>query len=137
MLFTGVVIFVGKVCVCLATTGVSVLIIYYAYDDLSGIMLPMILIFLLSYVIASTFMTVYETAVDTVFLSFLLDEEWNAKKAEEKMSADKPILDIIGKYEDLSKEVAEKEMGSRSKDGADYNAAVPKEQENQNLGVKA
>lgn len=127
MLFTSIVIFVGKVCVCLATTGVSVLIIYYAYDDLSGIMLPMILIFLLSYVIASAFMTVYETAVDTVFLSFLLDEEWNLKNEDGKMYADKALLEIIDKYSDLSKEIAETEGGARAKkdEGADYSAAGP------------
>jgi len=111
MLFTGIVIFVGKVCVCLATTGISVLIIYYAYDDLSGIMLPTIMIFLLSYVIASAFMTVYETAVDTVFLSFLLDEEWNAKNPNTEMFADKALLEIVDKYSDMSKEVAENEGG--------------------------
>merc|ERR1712173_233732 len=125
MLFTGIVIFVGKVCVCLATTGVSVLIIYYAYDDLSGIMMPTIMIFLLSYVIASAFMTVYETAVDTVFLCFLLDEEWNAKSPDANMFADKALLEIVAKYSDMSKEVAENEGGVGKKDeGNDYSAAA-------------
>lgn len=137
MLFTGIVIFVGKVCVCLATTGVSVLIIYYAYDDLSGIMMPTIMIFLLSYVIASAFMTVYETAVDTVFLCFLLDEEWNAKNPDANMFADKALLEIVAKYSDMSKEVAETEGGVRNKDGQDYSAAgPPPDKDNENVGPK-
>jgi len=129
MLFTGIVIFVGKVCVCLATTGISVLIIYYAYDDLSGIMLPTIMIFLLSYVIASAFMTVYETAVDTVFLSFLLDEEWNAKNPNTEMFADKALLEIVDKYSDMSKEVAESEGHGKKEDGGDYSAAAPNDKQ--------
>jgi len=127
MMFTSIVIFVGKVCVTLACTGISVLIMYYVYEDLSGIFLPMVVIFLLSYVIASAFMTVYETAVDTVFLCFLLDEEWNQKtEGGDKMFADKALHDIVAKYEDQSRELAEKEGAGKKKteEGADYSAAA-------------
>lgn len=139
MMFTSIVIFVGKVCICLSATGISIMIIIYAFPEVESIVLPAVVIVVLSFVIGSSFMTVYETAVDTVFLSFLLDEEWNAGKEDAHMFADKPLLDIIGKYEDMSKKVAEKEMGVRTKDGDDYQAAGPADNDAQakDVGVKA
>ena len=37
--------------------------------------LPVVLVFVLSYIVASAFVSVFDTGVDTIFLSFCLDEK--------------------------------------------------------------
>ena len=66
--------------------------------------------FLLSYMVASLFMVVYDTTIDTVFLCFLVDEEVNA--VDGQMLASKGLLKVIGKYEKESQDMASKMQGS-------------------------
>ena len=70
------VVFFGKLCVALLTTGISAMVIMYVWEDrISSTVMPMVVIFILSFVIASLFMTVFETGLDTMFLCFLADKE--------------------------------------------------------------
>merc|ERR1719273_1961710 len=107
---TSVVIFIGKVSVCLASTGTAILILMY-YDPQSSLLLPGAIMLLLTYYLAYAFMTVYETAVDTVFVCFLLDEEWNKENPTAEMFADKGLLEIVEKYAEQSKTLAAEEKG--------------------------
>merc|ERR1712087_1069326 len=47
---------------------------YYS-NNLSSYLFPAIVVFVMSYVIAALFMMVFEVAVETIFLCFLVDEE--------------------------------------------------------------
>ena len=47
---------------------------YYA-NNLSSYLFPAIVIFVMTYIIAALFMMVFEVAVETIFLCFLVDEE--------------------------------------------------------------
>ena len=73
-------------------------------NDVSSPVLTAALVFLLSYMVASIFMVVYETAVDTIFLCFLIDEEQNKSG---QMLASKTLLAIINKYQAKSEVKAE------------------------------
>ena len=68
----------GRMAVSLICTGLSVLVMeyngYYA-RNLSSFLLPAVVIFVVSYVVASQFMMIFEVAVETIFLCFLVDEE--------------------------------------------------------------
>jgi len=105
-IFTGIVILVGKFCVCFFTTGIVLVAYWYLDTDLDGVLLPAAVILIMSWVIGSTFMTVFETAVDTVFICFLIDEKDNKRTGN--MFADKELQEIVTKYQDKSKELAKK-----------------------------
>ena len=68
-------------------------------DNLSSPIFPAVVIFVLSFIIASLFMMVLEVAVDTVFLCFLIDEEvhhtprFASKKLKEIVSDHKQQYD--------------------------------------------
>ncbi|KAH9197259.1 hypothetical protein AeNC1_000741 [Aphanomyces euteiches] len=69
-------VLLGKVIVCASTTAIS----WYLMDDsssLSKVLVPIIIIVLISYAIAHTFMTLYETTINVLLLSFALDESLN------------------------------------------------------------
>jgi len=105
-LFTGIVILVGKLCVCFFTSGIVLVFYWYFENDLDGVLLAAAVIIVMSWVIGSTFMTVFETAVDTVFICFLLDEKHNKKSGN--MFAEKSLQEIVTKYADKSKALSEK-----------------------------
>merc|ERR1719229_1767770 len=64
--------------VSLICTALSVLVMkyngYYS-SNLSSFLFPAVVIFVISYVVAALFMMVFEVAVETIFLCFLVDEE--------------------------------------------------------------
>jgi len=71
--------FLGKVVIALATTGFAGIFLHSHYrDDISSPVLPMVLVFVLAYMVGSLFMSVFEVAMDTVFLCFLIDEKLHA-----------------------------------------------------------
>jgi len=110
-IFTSIVILVGKFCVCFFTTGIVIVVYCYLGKDLDGIFLPAAIILVMSWVIGSTFMTVFETAVDTVFMCFLIDEKHNKKTGS--MFAEKELQEIVTRYEDKSAELAKKSERNR------------------------
>ena len=68
-------IFFGKICVAAITTGIAAMVLMYVYSDsrLSSTVMPIVVSFIIAYVVASLFMEVFETALDTMFLCFLAD----------------------------------------------------------------
>jgi len=71
-----ILLFVGKVFVALSTTAVAAVVLTYAYgDQLSSILLPMVIVFMLSMFIGEIFMLELEVAVDVIFLCFCVDLE--------------------------------------------------------------
>jgi len=68
----------GRLTIAAVTTGLCIIILSessYYKQNLSSVLLPGLMIFLVSYMIGSLFMMVYEVAVDTIFLCYLIDEE--------------------------------------------------------------
>ena len=105
--FSAIVTNLGKIMVPLATTGICALILLNVdpyQDELGSPIIPLIIIFIISLAIAMMFLTVYDTAIDTVFLCFLIDEKHNAKSGQ--MLADPQLRNIVQKYEAQSKELA-------------------------------
>lgn len=68
------VIFFGKICVALLCTGGAGVAIYYIYDDdVFSTVVPMVVIFIVTFVIATLFMDVFSVAMDTMFVCYLAD----------------------------------------------------------------
>jgi hypothetical protein len=71
---------VGQVLIALASAaGVAAALLYMSpYNTtVSSILLPALLVFVLAYFVASLFLSIFDAAVDTIFICFLLDEEHN------------------------------------------------------------
>ncbi|CEO98960.1 Choline transporter-like protein [Plasmodiophora brassicae] len=88
----------GKLLVAFGTAGIAVQIMTNFDPWKSTVSSPYLTVFvvmLLGYVVAAIFMVVYETAIDTIFLCFLLDEEQNKHG---QMLASKGLLEIINRY---------------------------------------
>jgi len=68
----------GRISISALTTGISLAILYsynYYANRISSFIFPALIIFIVSYLISSLFMLVFEVAVDTIFLCFLVDEK--------------------------------------------------------------
>jgi len=103
------IVFVGKLLVALITTGISGVIIYKQYNGtLNSMVLPLVIIFVLSYMVASLFMMTLETTIDTVFLCFLVDEKYN--KQSGNMLASEGLQKVINAHQKKSEEIAARKL---------------------------
>jgi len=90
---------IGKVFISVCATGICGLILFSSSYGNSGsiaISSPaflLVVIFILAWCIASVFMVVYETCVDTIFMCFLIDEDVN--KQTGRYLAGKDLLAMI------------------------------------------
>lgn len=103
-----IIIGIGKIFICVCTTAIFGLVLdHYPYFDnkIQSNVLPLVFIFLISYCIASLYMTVYETTVDTIFLCFMVDLECN--KASGRMLASEGLQQLVGAHSDASKAIAD------------------------------
>ena len=62
-------------------------------STVSSILLPVLLVFVLSYFVAALFLAIFDASVDTIFICFLLDEERNGNLG--RMLASENLQDII------------------------------------------
>jgi len=116
--FSAMVTMLGKVLIPLLTMAVCGAALLYAEpfkSELSSPMLPLVVVFIIAFGVAQMFLTVYDTAIDTIFLCFLLDEKHN--KADGQMLADPDLRAIVQKYEVESKQLADQKQ-RRTKDQA-------------------
>ena len=105
--FSGIVTNLGKIMIPLITTAAcaAILIKIDPYKtDLGSPILPLIIIFIISLAVALIILTVYDTAIDTVFMCFLIDEKHNKNNGQ--MLADPKLREIVQKYENESKNLA-------------------------------
>ncbi|XP_021344233.1 choline transporter-like protein 4 [Mizuhopecten yessoensis] len=58
---------------------------------------PIVIVTIVSYVVASCFFSVYSMAVDTLFLCFLEDLERNDGSVEKPFYMSKDLMNILGK----------------------------------------
>jgi len=112
--FSTIVTTLGKIMIPLLTTALCAAIFVFVEpykSELSSPIYPLIIIFIISLAVALMFLTVYDTAIDTVFMCFLLDEKHN--KTNGKMFADDGLRNIVQKYEQQSKELARSMQGNK------------------------
>lgn len=106
--FSGIVTTLGKIMVPLITTALCALILYQVdpyKTELGSPLLPLFIILIISLAVTQMFLTVYDTAIDTVFMCFLLDERQN-KNSGQPMLADPGLREIVQKYEKESAKLA-------------------------------
>ena len=104
--FSGIVTLLGKIMIPILTTAICVLAILYVdpwKSDISSPVLPCIIIFIIAFAVGTLFITVFDTAIDTVFLCFLIDEKQNIGGT---MLADENLRKIVQKYEKQSSKIA-------------------------------
>jgi len=73
--------FFGRMAIASLTTSICIIIMrtyQYYQDRLSSVIFPCIIIFILSYLISTVFMMIFEVATDTIFLCYLVDEAANS-----------------------------------------------------------
>jgi len=93
---------IGKVTISLTVMGLfgyGFYAIDYLRQYVSNPILPSLLIFVLSYVVASIFMLIFEAVIDTIFFCFLVD----CKNPKGKMLASPGLQKLVGKYSKKSK----------------------------------
>jgi len=107
-LVSAYVVILCKLAISAGTVGICGLVLIYAEPyktDMSSPIFTLICIFIIAYVVASFFMTTYNTAIDTIFLCFIADEQTNGV---ENSFADQNLKDIINKHADKSAKIAGK-----------------------------
>jgi len=107
--FSTIVTTLGKIMIPLFTTGICAFVLMNVdtySDELGSPIAPIVIIAVISFAVASLFLTVYDTAIDTVFMCFLIDER--AHQSNGEMFADEGLKNIVQKYEAQSKELAHK-----------------------------
>ncbi|CAB4037806.1 choline transporter 4 [Paramuricea clavata] len=93
---TDFLLFIGKVTITLAMAVGS----FYWFErdkNLNYFLAPVIIITVATYVIATAFFSVYEMAIDTLFLCFLEDLERNDGSEEKPYYMSKKLKKILGK----------------------------------------
>lgn len=107
---------IGKVVVTLFCGGFVGLIITNAEPyktDVSSAVFPVLITMFLAYLVASLFMVVYDTTIDTIFLCFLVDEEVNKEKGQ--MRARPSLVKLIDDHAVASKDAADKEKAGTTR----------------------
>lgn len=103
-LVSGIILFITKIAVGLATAGVGAMLITVVYgDEVSSVLTSAVLMFIVGYVVSLYFLDIFNATIDTTFFCFLIDYECNAKG--EMMCTD-ALAKLVGKYEKRSKKVA-------------------------------
>ena len=92
--------FVGQVCIILVSTILGNIVLQSYPDVVDKISSPANLIFgfvIVSYVVSSIFLSVYEIACDTIIQSYIIDE--NVAKSV-NLSAPQPLLEFMREYKE-------------------------------------
>ena len=67
--------FIGKLLIASATTAIMwVIFNYTSWGTITSPLLPLLVVFVYSWVISLLFMAVYELAMDTLLVCFIVDE---------------------------------------------------------------
>jgi hypothetical protein len=95
----------------LTAAGAAVVLsrVEYFTNNLSSPSLPVFLVFVMAYATASIFLIIFETAVDTIFLCFLVDCEYNKGG---NMLAPKALRDLVDAHAKASQDTARNEYAS-------------------------
>jgi len=89
------VLWMGKIIVSFISTGILLLAMDHTYV-LSSLIMPAVVMFLTCYLVASVWMAIFEAAIDTVLLCFLLDEKQN--RSTGYMLASPELIALVDKH---------------------------------------
>jgi len=104
---SGFLMLLGKALVSLLVAGIGGLVIQGIYgEEVSSIIMPCVIIFVLSFVVATLFMSIFEVTLDCIFICFLVDE-YNYGGTDE-MYASKSLADVIKNFQSHSEKRAMK-----------------------------
>jgi len=116
-LVSGFLMTLGRVLVALMTAGICGFVMEGIYGgELNSAVMPLVIIFLLSFLVASMFMVVVETINDCIFLCFLIDETVNG-------ATDKAYFPM------KLKKLVDQHSGASEKQAADKKATYAARQE--------
>ena len=125
---SSVLLTITKYSICLLTTGVITAVLLYVddySDKITSPFGPAIVMFIISYVIASLFMQTFHGIIDCIFLCFLVDESTNAA-SDIEMFAPPELQKLVGQYQKQSEKLAEKYRSARENKQAARNGDVIK-----------
>jgi len=108
--------FLGKITVALISMAISGYLMTHISrwsDNLYSPIVPGLVVFLISYVIADMFMLLFEVAIDTTLLCFLVDSEHH-KENGNAMFASKGLQELVAKHKKESEELATNMNETRS-----------------------
>lgn len=112
--FTWIIILCGKVLVALIPTAAGLMFFQWYFEgEYDGVIAPGLAMLFVNWMVATSFMTVYEVSVDTIFLCFLIDEEANKDSGD--MFADPELRKIVDDNAEASKKMADKRISRRDK----------------------
>ncbi|RDD45474.1 Choline transporter-like protein 2 [Trichoplax sp. H2] len=103
---TAFLLFLGKLLI-VGITGIASFYYFRNRSDLNYYLVPVIIIIVCAYVIASVFFGVYDMAVDTLFLCFLEDLERNDGSTEKPYFMSKDLKRIVHKENEKPKDEAD------------------------------
>jgi len=95
-------------------------------DNLYSPVVPALVIFILAYTVANMFMLVFEVAIDTTLLCFLVDCEHN-KDNQNQMFASEGLQKIVGKHKKESEQLASDMNDTRSTQIRPRDVAAPED----------
>eukprot|EP00808_Paulinella_micropora_P024157 g61490.t1 len=116
------ILLMGKFMVSVATAGISAIIYQVVYGSpplgrLSSIMMPVFVSWVIGFMVACFFMSLFEVTIDTVFLCFLIDEKNN--KGSGNMYASASLVALVDRHGKKSFERA-KSMRAPGTDKVDF-----------------
>jgi len=85
---------------------------YGGMFDITSPVGPTLVVFILSYMIAKCFMTVFAAVIDTIFMCFLIDCETNTAG---NMVASTTLQKLVGKYKEKSQECAKQDRATHKR----------------------
>lgn len=93
-----VLMFMGKLCIALLTTGAFYLLILYNPTSRINVLQPiflLIIVFIIAYAIGLLFMAVYAMAMDTLLACFIIDESASKAKGTKPQHAPAELADVM------------------------------------------
>jgi len=109
----GFLIVIGKVMVALATTGLMGIIIINVYkNEISSVIMPNFALLTMSYMIATLFMNVFQSAIDVIFFCYLVDSS-AFEEQPDRMYASKALHELFMRNRPTSEVRAQKIMAAQ------------------------
>nr|XP_060629943.1 choline transporter-like protein 3 [Anolis sagrei ordinatus] len=102
--FSDFIIFLGKVLVVCFTVFGGLMAFNY-HRELHVWVVPLLLLTFLAYLVAHSFLSVFQTIVDVLFLCFAVDIETNDGSPEKPYFMDQELMDFVYKSSKLEKEI--------------------------------
>jgi len=123
-------IFLAKVFISASTTVLAWLLMG-VMTDVQSPFFPLFIIFLLSYLIGSVFMAVFDVSANTILQCYLLDKEIAAQSGLPDPDHIPPTMDKFFKHPAVQSKMDD--TGSKGGINASSSTSIPKDEETQNL----